>query len=181
MKKKITQNKIIVTENIRNLPDFKLVDFARKDFDEANILLKQTGKYDEGLRKIEAIVFPLKSLESTRKFLFSFMENTDKLFRKRAYELSMAQYMKANNLQPAQMAGNVLSKARTYAMKEAQKATYTDASKAADALARLKRKARTSENNLYKAPVVEAKVFPGQKYETAPSLPHCSRQCRSLL
>lgn len=35
----------------------------------------------------------------------------------------MAQYMRANKLKPEDMTGSTLEKARTYAVKEAQKAT----------------------------------------------------------
>ena len=63
----------------------------------------------------------------------------DTLFKKTAYTDSLAQYLKANRIDPKTAEGAVLDKARAYAIEEAKRATYTEANGLAQALGRLER------------------------------------------
>ena len=63
----------------------------------------------------------------------------DTLFKKTAYTDSLAQYLKANRIDPKTAEGAVLDRARAYAIEEAKRATYTEANSLAQALGRLER------------------------------------------
>ncbi len=63
----------------------------------------------------------------------------DTLFKKTAYTDSLAQYLKANRIDPKTAEGAVLDKARAYAIEEAKRATYTEANSLAQALGRFER------------------------------------------
>src|SRR5699024_11078804 len=75
-----------------------------------------------------------KPLNALAKLNSAALEAEDTFFLKGAYIDSMAQYMKANRLSPEDMTGSTLEKARTYAIREAQKATFRDASALASQL-----------------------------------------------
>ena len=63
----------------------------------------------------------------------------DTLFKKTAYTDSLAQYLKANRIDPKTAEGAVLDKARAWAIEEAKRATYTEANGLAQALGRFER------------------------------------------
>lgn len=76
-------------------------------------------------------IFNNKLLEKGRTGLMDFMEGSDMLFKRREYALSLASLLKARGYTAAQWeAGqipeNVLEEGRTYAAKEAMKATFND-------------------------------------------------------
>lgn len=83
-------------------------------------------------------IFPFKTLEKARKFNFNALEAEDRIFLKRYYVSALAGYMTANQIDPnAFVSQQILERARNYAIQEAQKATYRDASKVAGMLQHL--------------------------------------------
>jgi hypothetical protein len=68
-------------------------------------------------------------------------------FMRAAYDSSMAQYLKANNINTKSITDELLQKARNYAADEALKATYRDANTVATAISKLKRKLATNKTD----------------------------------
>ena len=68
-----------------------------------------------------------KAVQGLADFNSWALEAEDWLFLNHHYQTAMASYMTANNLTSADMTGDTLTKARDYAVLEAQKATYRDA------------------------------------------------------
>lgn len=64
----------------------------------------------------------------------------DMFFKKWAYIDSLAQYLKANNIDPATATVKQLDKARKYAVEEALRATYTEYNSLANAISQLEKK-----------------------------------------
>ncbi|MFA6843721.1 MAG: hypothetical protein WCR33_04930, partial [Bacilli bacterium] len=119
--------------------DKSLIDFAKNDFGNVDYILKNEGKYDDALRPQGAKIFDNKALESLRKLNMNAMDKEDTWFMNSAYSSSLAQYMKANKISPANMVGDTLDKGRAYAMNEALKATYRDFNSFANLLNRAKK------------------------------------------
>ena len=139
--KSIDRTKAILTS-----ADEPLKEFAKSDFIKMKDIVTAGGKLNPSdIIQENRKIFDNKALEAIRKFNTTALEWEDGLFLKGAYAESMAQYMKANKLTPeflnsgTQEAKAALKKARDYAILEAQKATYRDASKVADALNKLKK------------------------------------------
>ena len=80
-----------------------------------------------------------KALQKVSDFNGDMLELEDWIFLERHYRNALGGYMTARGLTAADMKGRVLENARAYAVQEAQKATYRDASKTADALNKLGR------------------------------------------
>jgi len=68
------------------------------------------------------------------------LEKEDWVFLRRHFRNALAGYMTANKLTEADMTGETLEKATTYAINEAQKATYRDANSVATALGNIAKK-----------------------------------------
>lgn len=120
--------------------------FARGDFETMSDVVTGGGKLNpQQVIESEKPIFKNKLLEAARKFNGNALEAEDAFFLKGAYADSMAQYMKANRLTQADMKGGVLEKARSYAISEAQKATYRDASAVSQALNDFKRKNKVTQ------------------------------------
>jgi hypothetical protein len=139
--KSIDRTKAILTS-----ADKPLKEFAKSDFIKMKDIVTAGGKLNPSdIIQENRKIFDNKALEAIRKFNTTALEWEDGLFLKGAYAESMAQYMKANKLTPeflnsgTQEAKAALKKARDYAILEAQKATYRDASKVADVLNKLKK------------------------------------------
>lgn len=81
-----------------------------------------------------------KALQALSDFNSWALEAEDWIFLKKHYTNAMASYMDANGLTAADMTGGNLAKAREYAISEAQKATYRDASEIANTLGKISRK-----------------------------------------
>ena len=118
--------------------DKEIMGFASNDFDNVKAILKNEGKIDDNFRTYEAKVFETKALEAIRKLNINSMDAEDTWFMKFAYDSSLAQYMKANNIKPADMVGDTLEKGRKYAMNESLKATYRDYNALSNFIARSK-------------------------------------------
>lgn len=120
--------------------DKALRGYARNDFANVVDIIQGNGKYNDkddimGKRAI----FGLKPLEAYRKATDWAMDKGDELFSRGHYTASLAEYMKANGLTPETITPEQLSEARAYAIKEAQKGTYRDASVVANLINRAKR------------------------------------------
>ena len=107
--------------------------FAKNDFDQSmKTVVQGTGKLNpESVIRQNQTVFTskaMKPIETLRKANSAALEWEDTVFSKNAYVDSMAGFMKARGLTEADMTGRTLEQARTYAINQAQKATYRDAS-----------------------------------------------------
>lgn len=157
--------------NRRAAGDRALIEFAKGDYanvrdailgtgkmnaasqlDQKRTIFKNNGDWgtraDDGVlpRKVRAATDKLWSgVEGYRKLTDWAMDQGDAIFAKSAYAESLASYMKANGLKPADMVNQfggetqAAVQARNYAVLEAQKATYRDASKVATALSKSSR------------------------------------------
>ena len=130
--------------------------FAIDDFAQVQDIIKGGGKMNPSdMIREKQSVFRFKPLESLRKANFNALEAEDGLFLKGHYVRSMVQYFQANKVNMDSFNPNgsksdaaILQKARDYAIKEAQKATYRDFSRAAQAISSLSRNAGSGANIL---------------------------------
>lgn len=130
--------------------------FALDDFSKVQDVIKGGGKMNPSdiIREKQA-VFKFKPLESLRKLNFNALEAEDGAFLKQHYVRSMVQYLQANkinldsfNPDGKQKDAATLQKARDYAIKEAQKATYRDFSRVAQAISNASRNAGSAASIL---------------------------------
>lgn len=118
-----------------------LFSAAAADFDKIQDVAMGGGKYSEFANankaieegrvifrsKIPGLKQVSKGLEKARRFNSAALETEDMWFSKPHYAYAMAQYCKANGITAEMIAeGRGIEKARKYAIKEAQKATYRD-------------------------------------------------------
>lgn len=94
------------------------------------------------------VIFRTKPLEAARKANSRALDKEDAWFSKPHYAYAMAQYCKANGITAEMIAkgGDKVVKAREYAIKEAQKATYRDTNAFSQAISELGRMGRNSKN-----------------------------------
>lgn len=86
------------------------------------------------------VIFRNKALEKARKFNTRALDAEDIWFSRPHYAYALAQYCKANHISAEQIAaGKGMDKARAYAIKEAQKATYRDTNALSQAISDLGR------------------------------------------
>ena len=128
--------------------DKPLVEFAKADSKKPEIrsAIMGTGKMNPAdVIRDERTIFNTKWLEAARKGNTTALDVEDQIFSQGAYADALAQVMKARNLTPeflqsgTKNANAALEEARKVAIREAQRATYRDASKVADALNRFSR------------------------------------------
>lgn len=114
--------------------------FAKESYDRNAKMLMSGGSYrfESDIESREQI-FKSKILEAIRKANGNALEAEDAFFLKNAYIDSLSQYLRANNIDPANITPEQQTKAENYAQKEAWKATYRDASKVASALEKFSR------------------------------------------
>ena len=118
-----------------------LFNAAAADFDKIQDVAMGGGKYSEFANankaieegrvifrsKVPGLKQVSKGLEKARRFNSAALETEDMWFSKPHYAYAMAQYCKANGITAEMIAeGKGIEKARKYAIKEAQKATYRD-------------------------------------------------------
>ena len=138
------------TKTIRGTLPFtggKARTFAIDDFSKVEDIIKGGGKMNPSdIIRQKQRVFKFKPLEWLRKLNFNLLEAEDGMFLKYHYTRSMVQYLQANkiDLDSFNPDGNqkdamTLQKARDYAIKEAQKATYRDFSRVAQAISNASR------------------------------------------
>ena len=110
---------------------------AWKDYQNAKPQIMAGGKYDDSVAKRDAIeegrrIFKNRFLEGLRRFNSGALELEDGWFAKPHYANALAQYCAANKITAEQLETGegldqaALDKARAYAIREAQKATYRD-------------------------------------------------------
>ncbi len=120
-------------------------NFATKDLKIMKDSLAAGGKFnptDEIYEK--TTVFKNKLLEKVRKTNLDWLEKEDYFFLNRHYRHALGSYLQANNVNVKgkgveDIDPNILNRAREYALNEAKKATYRDASPVASALSRFSR------------------------------------------
>ena len=111
--------------------------FAEQDFDQMYDIITGGGKINPADRlREQQRIFNNKALEGSRRLIFNALEKEDAVFLKRHYVHALGSFLQARNLDVSSMSAEDLNKARVYAVKEAQKATYRDASDVASALGR---------------------------------------------
>ena len=130
-----------------------LLDAAAQDYAKVADVAMGGGKYsdfanankyiDEG-----RVIFKTKPLEAARKANSKALDAEDAWFSKPHYAYAMAQYCKANGITAEMIAkgGDKVVKAREYAIREAQKATYRDTNAFSQAISELGRMGRNSKN-----------------------------------
>lgn len=120
--------------------------FSKADYAEMEEIVKNGGKYNDG-QKIDdyRTIFTNKAIEWVRKKNGAALEKEDGLFLGRHYTRALASYITANDIDVAKLqdgsreSAKTLDKARAYAIREAQKATYRDASQTAELIAQTAR------------------------------------------
>lgn len=112
-------------------------NFARQDFDEIRDILTGGGKMNPSDQiRDQQKIFKTKWLEALRKFNFNALEVVDAFFLKLHYIHAFGGFLQARGLDINRLSAEELNKARLYAVNEALKATYRDASAVAEALNR---------------------------------------------
>ena len=158
----------IRTKSILTPSDKPLIEFALKDSDNVMETLKGAAKYGD-MATTTGRPIGVKVFGDSRigKFIQGWSDLTTKALEeglgkgfvirgdagwlKQIYSKSMAQFMKANELKPDDMTGELLNAARAYAIQEAQKGTYRDANIVSDWLTKQIKRGTTSKNPLAKA------------------------------
>jgi hypothetical protein len=133
--------------------DSKLLKYAENDFDNNQETIRGESKYDikAGIQEKRQI-YSTKALEFARKGNFNLLEQEDKLFLKFRYKRAFAGALKARGITIEQLRENSpetvrkVNEIRSYAINEAQKATYRDASIVASMISRGKRELLNSAN-----------------------------------
>lgn len=131
-----------------------LLEAAAQDYAKVADVAMGGGKYSDfanANKYIEEgrVIFKIvKPLEAARKANSRALDREDAWFSKPHYAYAMAQYCKANGITAEMIAkgGDKVVKAREYAIKEAQKATYRDTNAFSQAISELGRMGRNSKN-----------------------------------
>ncbi|MCI8879302.1 MAG: hypothetical protein HFH28_01105 [Clostridiaceae bacterium] len=125
--------------------------FAQSDFQEMKELITGGGKMNPtDIIRERQRVFKMGWLEWVRKQNFNFLEAEDGVFLEHHYVRAMTQYLKANQIDVKALdadsaeGAKVLNRAREYAVREAQKATYRDFSLTAQVISQASRKMGTA-------------------------------------
>ena len=129
------------------------VEFAKEDFKKMTKALQgENAKYAvtgdiEGKRNI----FKTKWLESARRKNFEFLEAEDMWFLNAHYVDALARLLTVRKVDTTSILPTTLETLRTYAVKEAQAATYRDANSIAEGLNRLQKRLERSSNKAVRA------------------------------
>lgn len=116
-------------------PEYR--DFAAVDFKEIQEILSGGGKMNPSDQiRDQQKVFKNKLLETLRQKNSALMETEDLLFLKMHYIRALGGALQARGWDVNTISPEQLNEVRLYAVKEAQKATYRDASAVAEALNR---------------------------------------------
>lgn len=123
------------------LAEKRYKEFAEQDFPEVQELLFAGGKKNPiDLIYEQRTIFKNQKLEAARKLNFKLMDKEDGIFLKRHYVHALSHYLQANHIDPQKLTKPALERARNYAIQEAQKATFRDASPLASAIQKFGRK-----------------------------------------
>ena len=110
----------------------ELLEAAWGDYANVEDQVLGSGKYSDSAnanRSIQEgrVIFRNKALETARRANSRALDLEDSWFSKPHYAYALAQYAKANHITAKQLkSGKGLDRARAYAIREAQKATYRD-------------------------------------------------------
>lgn len=119
------------------------LDFVREDFQKMkDVINGGGGKNPAGVVRDNQKVFTSKLMqpvEKAGKRSSKLLEAEDLAFKKIHYERALMQYLAANKIDLSTVTEETLNRGRNYAIREAQKATFADASAFASALNRLSR------------------------------------------
>lgn len=116
-----------------------LFDKAKESFDENVDIIRGEDKYGKSDIDQKRRIFKSRVLNWIDKFNSAMLEKEDIIFMRKAYVDSYAKAMKARGLTPETMTAAQENDIASYAIKEAQKATYRDANALASALNKFKR------------------------------------------
>lgn len=119
--------------NAKNPEDAALIRFAMNDYAVVQDVIMSGGKYIDSFQGIDKhrTIYKTKWLEAFRKGNSNLLDKEDNWFCKPAYAHALARYFKANGISAEQLntgavPEDVIVKAQTIAIREAQKATYRD-------------------------------------------------------
>lgn len=119
------------------------LDFVREDFQKMkDVINGGGGKNPADVVRDNKKVFTSKLMqpvEKAGKWNSKLLEAEDLAFKKIHYERALMQYLAANKIDLSTVTEETLNRGRNYAIREAQKATFADASAFASALNRLSR------------------------------------------
>ena len=125
------------------------LDFVRQDYQKMKEVLSAGGARNPAdvIRDNQTVFTSalMKPIEAARKGNFKTMEAEDAVFKRLHYERALMQYLSANKIDLSNLDADTLNRGRNYAVREAQKATFTDASALASALNRLSRKHKSAQ------------------------------------
>lgn len=112
------------------------IDFAKSDFQAVkDSVTGGVQKADVRGKILEnRKVFKTEVLNKLSAANSNALETEDRIFLEKHYVAALSQYMNANHIDPANIDQKTLNRARVYAINEAQKATYRDASAVASYL-----------------------------------------------
>lgn len=145
------------TKSVLTLKDKPLIERAFGDYNEVSEQIMSLGKMDNFTGDIDSRrrIFKSSALEGTRNFNTKALDVEDVWFAKPAYANALAGWYKANGITADALAGGKVSqdtidKARAYAIREAQRATYRDSNEFSDWVSKLGR-GYTGTNKVAKA------------------------------
>lgn len=145
-------------------------DFVKKDSKNLGSTLFGTYKYSpENIIADNRQIFKTKWIEFLRKTNSKLLEKEDGIFKSITYRDSLAQYIKANGYSldflksGTAEAKSALEQGRQYAISEALKATYTDASALADKLSEFTRVRANDSKSVKAAKIAVEGMLPFKK------------------
>lgn len=119
------------------------LDFVRQDYQEMkDVIHGGGGKNPADVIRDNQKIFTSKRMQLVEKagtLNSTMLEKEDLAFKRLHYERALMQYLAANKIDLAHLDKETLNRGRNYAIREAQKATFADASALANALNRLSR------------------------------------------
>lgn len=122
-----------VLNPLTNKQDRALYATAMADYANASGQILAGGKYEDIFSGVsdKQTVFRFKPLEAARKLNSKALDTEDVWFAQPHYATALAGYLKANGISAVEFTNGsiseeILSQARNYAVKEAQKATFRD-------------------------------------------------------
>lgn len=125
------------------------LDFVREDFQKMkDVINGGGGKNPADVVRDNQKVFTSKLMqlvEKAGKRNSKLLEAQDLAFKKIHYERALMQYLAANKIDLSTVTEETLNRGRNYAIREAQKATFADASAFASALNRLSRQHKAAQ------------------------------------
>jgi hypothetical protein len=120
--------------------DNELLKFAREHWQENQNSIMASGKYDfQSDIRFKQKVFGNRFLEWLRDVNFAALDGEDQLFLHMAFTRNLAQFMKARKWTASDITKRQLQEAENYAIDEAKKLTFRDASHLANTLNYLER------------------------------------------